>query len=133
MQSVNAHHPVKVFSKTLNRLGYTVSGISILFLLVDSIMKVLMHPMHVEGSAQLGWSANAVQPIGIVLLLCTLLYTIPRTAIVGAVMLTAYLGGAVATVARIGEPFYFPVLFGVLIWVGLYMREQRIRLFFLSN
>lgn len=133
MQTVNVHHPLKVFSKTLNRLGYTVSGISILFLLVDSIMKVLMHPMHVEGSAQLGWSANAVQPIGIVLLLCTLLYTIPRTAIVGAVMLTAYLGGAVATMARIGEPFYFPVLFGVLIWVGLYMREQRIRLFFLSN
>ncbi|MBA4056396.1 MAG: DoxX family protein [Marivirga sp.] len=129
METLNIYQTTRSLSKKMLWTGYTISGICILFLLVDSIMKVVMNPMHVEGSTRLGWSVQAVQPIGIVLLLCTILYIVPRTAIIGAIMLTGYLGGAIATMARIGEFFYFPLLFGILLWIGLYLRSEKFRSF----
>lgn len=127
METIHIHQTAKTHSNKARWTGRIISGVCILFLLFDSIMKVVMHPVYVEGSNQLGWSANAVQPIGIVLLSCTILYIIPRIAILGAILLTGYLGGAIATMTRIGEPFYFPLIFAILLWGGLYLRNEKLR------
>jgi hypothetical protein len=74
-----------------------------------------------------GYSAGTLVPLGLVLLASTILYAIPRTAVFGALLLTAYLGGATATHVRMGEPFVFPVAFGVIVWGCLYLRDERIR------
>jgi hypothetical protein len=107
--------------------GKIISALCILFLLVDAIMKVIKHPISVEGSAQLGWPVDQVQNIGIALLVATILYIIPRTAILGAILLTGYLGGAIAVMVRAGQPLYFALTFGVLVWAGLYLRDEKLR------
>ena len=66
-------------------------------------------------------------PIGVVLLICTVVYAIPTTSVLGAILLTGYLGGATATHVRVGQPFWFPVMMGVLVWAGLFLREERLR------
>jgi hypothetical protein len=84
----------------------------------------------VETTVQLGYPESVILGLGIVLLVCTVLYLIPRTSILGAILLTGYLGGAVATHVRVGEglfPVLFPVFLGVLIWLGLYLRDDRLR------
>ena len=108
-------------------IGRVLTGLSILFLLVDSIMKIIKESHSVEGTLNLGWPDTAVQPIGILLLVCTILYIIPRTAILGDIFLTAYLGGAVATMARIDISYWFPIMFGVLVWGGLFLRDEKLR------
>ncbi len=127
METINIHATTTSRSGKLFRTGRIISYLCIAFLLVDAIMKVIMHPMHIEGSTNLGWAISAVRPIGVVLLSCTLLYIVPRTAIIGAMFLTAYFGGAVATMARLGEPYYFPVIFAILVWLSLYLRDERLR------
>lgn len=107
--------------------GRVISGLCVLFLLFDAIAKITLNIHSVEGTTQLGWSAGAVQPIGVVLLVSTVLYIIPRTSIIGAVLLTGYLGGAIATMARISMPYFFPLIFGILVWVGLYLRHEGLR------
>ena len=107
--------------------GWIISTLCILFLLVDAIMKVIKHPMSVEGSAQLGWPVDQVQSIGIALLISTILYVIPRTAILGAILLTGYLGGAIAIMVRAGQPLYFASIFAILVWVGLALRNEKLR------
>jgi hypothetical protein len=107
--------------------GKIISALCILFLLVDAIMKVIKHPISVDGSAQLGWPVDQVQNIGIALLISTILYIIPRTAILGAILLTGYLGGAIAIMVRAGQPLYFALTFGVLVWAGLYLRDEKLR------
>jgi hypothetical protein len=103
------------------------------FLLMDVTMKLLQLPIAVEAGEQLGWPAASVIPLGIVLLICSALYAFPRTSVLGAVLLTAYLGGAVATHARIGSPLLiishtlFGVYLGVMVWGGLYLRNDRLR------
>ena len=100
-------------------------------MLMDATMKILRLPVVVETTLQLGWPVHTVFPLGIVLLVCTLLYAIARTSLLGAVLITAYLGGAVATHARIGSPLASHVLFGVyiglMLWGGLYLRDARLR------
>ncbi|MDB5216451.1 MAG: hypothetical protein JWO86_4378 [Myxococcaceae bacterium] len=98
-----------------------------LFLLVDGAGKVLRLAPYVEGTAKVGYPADSIVPLGVVLLVCTLLYVIPRTAVLGALLLTGYLGGAVATHVRLEQPFFFPVIFGVIIWGCLYVRDARVR------
>jgi len=114
--------------------GRMISGIAILFMLFDSITKLLKVDAVVKASAQLGYSGAALSAIGAILLVCVVVYVIPRTSILGAVLITGYLGGAVATNLRVGTPIFsnvlFPVYFGVLVWAGLYLREQRVRQFF---
>lgn len=110
--------------------GRIVSGIIILFLLLDSIMKIIMEHHYVEGTRQAGFSISLVQPIGYVLLIITILYIIPRTALSGAVLLTAYLGGAVAIMIQQGQSFLFPIIFCILAWVGLYFRSAKLRSLF---
>jgi hypothetical protein len=104
-----------------------VGSLLALFLLIDGVGKVLRLAPYVEGTARVGYPASCLIPLGLVLLACTILYVVPRTAILGAVLLTGYLGGATATHVRMGEPFFFPVVFGVLLWACLYVRDARVR------
>ena len=111
-----------------------MSGLPALFLLVDAVGKLVRPAPVVEGTLQLGYPESVILGLGIVLLACTVLYIIPRTAILGAILLTGYLGGAVATHVRVGSPLFshilFPVYLGVLIWGGLYLRDERLRAMF---
>ena len=104
-----------------------VRSLLVLFLVVDGAGKVLRLAPYVEGTARVGYPASCLIPLGLVLLASTILYVVPRTAILGAVLLTGYLGGATATHVRMGEPFLFPVVFGVLLWACLYVRDERVR------
>jgi DoxX-like protein len=117
--------------KTRLWAGRIIMGVTLLFLLMDAVMKVVKARPSVEGTIQLGYPERAVVGIGVLLLLCTLLYVIPRTAPIGAVLLTGYLGGAVASQLRIGAPLFstilFPVYFAILVWGGLYLRDNRVR------
>lgn len=117
-------------SKGMRWTGLIIMILVVLFLLVDAIMKVLETTPSVEGSVQLGWPSEGVQGIGIVLLIATVLYVIPRTAILGAILITGYLGGATAIMIRAnvpGHPYLFPVFMGVLVWAGLYLRDAALR------
>ena len=109
--------------------GRIASGLPALFLLVDGVMKLVKPAPVVEGTIRLGYPESVILPLGIVLIACTIVYLIPRTSILGAILLTGYLGGAVATHVRVGEAFSvsFPILFGVLLWGGLYLRDDRLR------
>jgi hypothetical protein len=118
---------VNTSSKKTLWIGRVLTALCVLFLLFDGITKVLKVTPVMEACERLGYAANLVPGIGLLLLTCTLLYVIPRTSILGAILLTGYLGGGTTTLVRVGEPFYFPVLMGVLIWVGLYLRDERLR------
>jgi hypothetical protein len=111
--------------------GRIMSALPALFLLVDGIGKLVKPAPVVKGTVQLGYPESVLLGLGIVLLACTVLYVIPRTAILGAILLTAYLGGAIATHVRVGSPLFshilFPVYVAVLIWGGLYLRDERLR------
>lgn len=117
----------KQVSKGALWTGWIISGLVIIFLLLDAGMKVIKHPISVEGTVKLGLSADLVQPIGIILLICTFLYIWPRTAIIGAILLTGYLGGAIVVMLFAKQPYYFPVVFGVLTWLGIYLRDARVK------
>lgn len=111
--------------------GRIISALPALFLLLDSVGKLIKPKEVVEGSIQLGYSESIILPLGIVLLVCAVLYIIPRTSVLGAILLTGYLGGAVATHVRVGNPLFthtlFPVYIGALIWGGLFLRDERLR------
>ena len=111
--------------------GRTISGLAVLFLLFDSVLKVMELAPAVEGTAQLGYPESAVLGIGILELVCVVAYVIPRTSVLGAILLTGFLGGAIATHVRIGSPFFthtfFPVYVAALVWGGLFLREDRLR------
>ncbi|HEY9167330.1 MAG TPA: DoxX family protein [Candidatus Kryptonia bacterium] len=114
--------------------GRIMSGLAVLFMLFDSITKVMKVAPVMKASAQLGYPAEAISAIGIILLACVIVYVVPRTSIIGAILLTGYLGGAVASNLRIGTPLFsnvlFPVYFAVLVWGGLYLRKQIVRSIF---
>jgi len=108
--------------------GRIVSALVVLFLVFDGVVKVLKLAVAVEGTARLGYPAGLVMGIGIVELVCVVAYVIPRTSVLGAILLTGYLGGATATQVRLEDPwFFFPVVIGVLLWGGLYLRDARLR------
>lgn len=104
-----------------------LQALIVLFLLVDGLGKVLKLAPYVEGTAKVGYPASTLVPLGVVLIASTLLYAFRRTSVLGALLLTAYLGGAVATHVRLGEPFVIPVVFGVIVWGCLYLRDARVR------
>ncbi|NML39452.1 DoxX family protein [Chitinophaga sp. G-6-1-13] len=114
-------------TKSVRITGKVISILVILFSLFDAIMKIIQNKYSMEGSVALGWPASQVQFIGFVLLIATILYAIPRTAVLGAILITAYLGGAVAIMIRAGQPFWFAVVFGILTWAGLYLQDNSIR------
>jgi hypothetical protein len=116
-------------SPRLALVGRVISGLVVLFLTFDGVAKVLMVPAVIEASAQLGVPESVIAGIGLVLLACTALYVVPPTAVLGAILLTGYLGGATATHVRMGGPVFpvvFAVLVAVLVWGGLYLREPRL-------
>ena len=111
--------------------GRIMSALPALFLLVDGVGKLVKPAPVVQGTVQLGYPESVLVGLGIVLLSCTVLYVIPRTAILGAILLTGYLGGAIATHVRVGSPLFshilFPVYVAVLLWGGIYLRDERLR------
>jgi hypothetical protein len=127
MQPGNQTVPV---SKKMLWTGRIMSGLPALFLLFDGVMKLVKPAPVVEATVQLGYPESVILGLGIVVIASTVLYLIPRTSVLGAILLTGYLGGAVATHVRVGAglfPVLFPVFFGVLIWGGLVLRDNRLR------
>src|SRR5258708_10446205 len=117
-------------SKTALWTGRIVSGLTVAFLLFDGVMKLVKPTVVVESTRQLGYPESDITGIGSVLLTCTLLYILPRTSILGAILLTGYLGGAVASQVRVGAGWFnvvFATMFGVLVWGGLWLRDTRLR------
>ena len=111
-------------------IGYVMTILPALFLLVDGVMKLFKPGFVVDATSKLGYQESVIVPIGIVLVICTVLYLLPVTSVLGAILLTGYLGGAVATQIRAGQgafPIVFPIIIGALIWGGLYLREYRLR------
>lgn len=118
-------------SKPLLWTGRILRGLSILFLFVDGAMKLVRPAPVTQAFADLGFPASTVVPIGVTLLLCVALYALPRTRVLGAILLTGYLGGAVATHVQAGSPLFthtlFPVYVGILAWGGAFLGDARLR------
>ena len=118
-------------SKKMLWAGRIMGALPVLFLLMDGVMKLIKPAAVVEATVALGYPEAVILPLGIVLIFCTVLYAIPQTSVLGAILLTGYLGGAVATHVRVGDPLFthtlFPIYLGVLIWGGLYLRDGRLR------
>jgi hypothetical protein len=118
-------------SKAARRAGWVMTALPALFLLLDGVMKLVKPAPVVEGTLTLGYPVNVIDGLGIVLLASTVLYILPRTAVLGAILLTGYLGGAVATHVRVGNPLFshvlFPTYLGALLWGGLWLRDARVR------
>jgi hypothetical protein len=128
--SVQSSTQTTPISKTSLWAGRIISGLAVIFLLFDAITKLMRVPQVLEATARLGFPVSALNIIAVTLLACTIIYAIPRTSIPGAVLLTGYLGGAVAAQLRAGSPLFetvFPVLFGVLVWLSSYLRDPRVR------
>lgn len=123
-------------SKQAKITGWVLSGLAILFLVFDGVMKFFMDklpPEALEAGAALQWPIEKMPLVGTILLTCTILYAIPRTAILGAVLLTGYLGGAVASHIRVSNPLFshtlFPIYIAVFVWLGLYLKDVRLKVF----
>lgn len=118
-------------SRKLYIAGLTLTSLVALFLLFDTAGKLAKVAAVVKGTAELCYSESIIIPLGIILFACTLLYLFPHTAVLGAILLTGYLGGAVATHARISNPLFshtlFPVYIGLLVWLSIYLRDRRLR------
>jgi hypothetical protein len=111
--------------------GRILAGFAAAFLVMDGVMKVIRAQVSVDGTVQLGYPGSIVAGLGVVLLVCTLLYVIPRTAVLGAILLTGYLGGAIATQVRVGNPLFshvlFPVYLAAMVWGAIFLRDRRLR------
>jgi DoxX-like family len=110
--------------------GRILTALAALFMLLDGAMKIVKPPQVLEANVRLAYPLSALSGIGITLIACTLIYLIPWTSTLGAVLLTGYLGGAVASNVRVGSGWFetiFPVLFAAMIWCGLWLRDRRLR------
>lgn len=107
--------------------GRVLTGLVAAFLLMDGALRIIGLAPYVEGTVQAGYPESMAPGIGLALLVPTLLYLVPRTSILGAILLTGYLGGATATNLRLGMPLAFPLVFGILVWAALYLRDNRLR------
>jgi hypothetical protein len=114
--------------------GRGLSALAVLFLVLDSVGKLLEVQPVVDGATRLGYPAGLVFRLGVILLLCVVAYVIPRTSVLGAVLLTGYLGGAIATQLRVGSPLFshilFPTYVALFVWGGLFLRDARLRTLF---
>jgi hypothetical protein len=127
---VNSTSQAAPISKASLWSARIITGLVVLFLVFDGVTKAIKEPHVMAASQQLGFTANAVVGIGTILLICTAIYVIPRTSILGAVLLTGYLGGAVAANVRAQTVLFntlFPVIFGVLVWLGIYLRDKSLQ------
>jgi hypothetical protein len=114
-------------------IGRILSGFAILFLAFDSVGKLLRAQAVIDGTVQLGYQPGVILPLGVILLLCVITYAVPRTSVLGALLLTGYLGGAIATHVRVGNPLathvLFPIYVAAFIWGGLLLRDPALRAF----
>jgi hypothetical protein len=117
----------KHVSKAMLWTGYIISALPVLALILSAVMKFMNPPSLAEGFAHLGYDTKLALGLGIVELTCTILYVIPRTSILGAILLTGYLGGAIATHLRVGDSILAPIILGVLVWLGIFLRDERLR------
>jgi uncharacterized membrane protein YphA (DoxX/SURF4 family) len=124
MQPPNQPAPT---SPALLWTGRVISTLPVLGLVMSAVMKFAQPPEVIKGFEDLGWPLHLAVALGIVELVCTVLYAIPQTAVLGAILLTGYLGGATATHVRIGDNFAAPIVLGVLVWLGLFLRDARLR------
>lgn len=112
-------------------MGRISSGVAVLFLAFDATMKLLVVKPALEGTARLGWPTDVIFTLGVLQAICLVAYLVPRTAVLGAILWTGYLGGAVATHVRIADPLFshvlFPVYVAALLWLGLWFRDARLR------
>ena len=110
--------------------GRVLSALAVVFLAFDGGIKLMRVPAVLDATVQLGFPLGSIVPVGLTLLACTLIYAIPRTSVVGSVLLTGYLGGAVATQVRAGNPMFemvFPIIVGTVVWAGVFLRDRRVR------
>lgn len=108
--------------------GRVLSALPVLMMLMSAVVKFMKPAAVVETFiSKLGYPENTLVPIGVLELACIVLYAIPQTAVLGAVLVTGYLGGAIATHVRVGDPFVSPLVLGVFAWAGLYLRDERLR------
>ena len=117
-------------SKGLRWTGYIVTGLITAFMLLDGVLKLIKIQPVIDGTVRLGYPESSIRVIGSAALISAILYAIPQTTVHGAILLTGFLGGAVATHLRAGEPLFnctFPVIFGVIAWLGVYCRDARLR------
>ena len=114
-------------SKKMLWVGRITSALPVLVLFLSGVMMLVKPASVMVEFVRLGYPERLALGIGIIELACAIVYVIPRTSILGAILLTGYLGGATATHVRIGDPFYLPLVFGVLVWLGLYLRDERLR------
>src|SRR3954452_24394322 len=127
---MQADVPTAVPSRAMYWTGWTISALPVLMILVSAAMKLAKPEPIVKGMAEHGYPENLIVGLGVVELACTVLYLIPQTSILGAILLSGYLGGATATHVRVGEfpqAFMGAIPFGVLVWLGLRLREPRLR------
>jgi DoxX-like protein len=133
-QSVQASTFVPPVSKARFRIGWILTTLTALLLLMGGIMDVMKPEFVVKATAEMGYPEDSLVGLGVVVLICVVLYIIPNTAVLGAILLTGYLGGAVATHVRHGDPLFSnvlaPVYFAILLWGGLYLREPRLSTLF---
>jgi DoxX-like protein len=128
MESIEQTAPTS--NKPMIWVGRIVSALPVLLLVFSSSMKLLKPVQVVDEFTRLGYPENVIFGLGIVELACAVIYAIPQTAIFGAILLTGYLGGATATHLRAGDPTFnmiMPVILGVLIWGGVFLRDARLR------
>ena len=122
---------VESSAKKRSIAGYVLTGLVAAFLTFDTVMKLLQLAPAVQGTTELGYPAGTVVAIGAIELVCLVLYLVPRTSVLGALVLTGYLGGAIATHVRVGSPLpthtLFPIYVALMVWGGLYLRESRLR------
>ncbi|MEP7125449.1 MAG: DoxX family protein [Byssovorax sp.] len=111
--------------------GRVLSGVGVLFMIMDTGMKLVQSPMAVKGTTELGYPASVIFTLGLIQLVCLIVYLVPRTAVLGAILFVGYLGGAVATHVRVGNPLFshvlFPIYIAAFLWIGLGLRDPRVR------
>lgn len=115
-------------SKGVKIVSWVISILPVLLMLMSATFKFIQPGQEfADGLAHMGWSSDVMSKIGVVEIACVVIYLIPRTSILGAILTTAYLGGAVATHVRVGDPFYTPIIVAVLVWLGLWLRDPRVK------
>ena len=107
--------------------GRALSILVALPFVFSAVMKLTMHPEVIKGMSHLGLPESLIMPLGVIELLCVVVYLVPKTSVLGAILLTGYVGGTIITHLRVGEPIYLNIILGLLIWLGLYLRRPRIR------
>jgi hypothetical protein len=114
-------------SKTSLSAGHILSALVVLLFVVTGLFSLVKPAVAAQAAARYGYPDGAMLSIAIVEIACAIVYAIPRTSVLGAILLTGYLGGATATHVRAGEPFFLPIVVGIVVWLGLFLREDRLR------